>query len=112
MQNTHEVAQSIAPESKIVYVDNDPLVLAHARALLTNTTPEGVTDYIDADVHDPELIIADARNILNFTQPIAVMFMGVLGHVRVRRHALDRRPRHGRGPIRQLPGALGRHQHQ
>ena len=60
MQNTHEVAQGVAPESKIVYVDNDPLVLAHARALLTNTTPEGVTDYIDADFHDPDLIIAEA----------------------------------------------------
>ncbi|MGH3929872.1 MAG: SAM-dependent methyltransferase [Pseudonocardiaceae bacterium] len=81
MQNTHEVAQHIAPESRIVYVDNDPLVLAHARALLVNTTPEGVTTYVDADFHDPDLIIADARNVLNFNRPIAVMFMGVLGHV-------------------------------
>lgn len=81
MQNTHEVAQQIAPESRIVYVDNDPLVLAHARALLVNTTPEGVTTYVDADFHDPDLIIADARNVLNLTQPVAVMFMGVLGHV-------------------------------
>jgi hypothetical protein len=82
MQNTHEIAQSIAPESRIVYVDNDPIVLAHARALLTNTTPEGVTDYIDADFHNPELIVAEARNILDFDQPIGVMFMGVLGHAR------------------------------
>jgi ubiquinone/menaquinone biosynthesis C-methylase UbiE len=81
MQNTHEVAQSVAPESKVVYVDNDPVVLAHARALLTNTTPEGVTAYVDADVHEPDVIIADARNVLNFTQPIAVMFLGILGHV-------------------------------
>ncbi len=81
MQNTHEVAQQIAPESRIVYVDNDPLVLAHARALLGNTTLQGVTTYIDADFHDPDLIIADARKVLNFTQPIGVMFMGVLGHV-------------------------------
>lgn len=80
MQNTHEVAQEAAPESKVVYVDNDPAVLAHARALLTNTTDEGVTDYIDSDFHNPEQILADARNILNFKQPIAVMFMGVLGH--------------------------------
>jgi hypothetical protein len=80
-QNTHEIAQSIAPECRVVYVDNDPIVLAHARALLTNTTPEGVTDYVDADYHNPELIVSDARNILNFTQPIAVMFMGSLGHV-------------------------------
>jgi hypothetical protein len=80
MQNTHEVAQSVAQNSKIVYVDNDPMVLAHARALLINTTPEGVTTYIDCDYHQPEQIIADAHNVLNFTQPIGVMFMGVLGH--------------------------------
>ena len=80
MQNTHEVAQLVAPESRVVYVDNDPLVLAHARALLVNTTPEGVTTYIDADFNDPDQIIADARNILNFNEPVAVMFMGVLGH--------------------------------
>ncbi len=81
MQNTHEVAQRIAPESRIVYVDNDPLVLVHARALLHNTTPEGVTAYVDADFHDPDLIISDARNVLNLSQPVAVMFMGVLGYV-------------------------------
>ncbi|MBV9141487.1 MAG: SAM-dependent methyltransferase [Pseudonocardiales bacterium] len=81
MQNTHEVAQQVAPESRIVYVDNDPLVLAHARALLHNTTPEGVTTYVEANFHDPELIISDARNVLNFRQPIAVMFLSVLGHV-------------------------------
>lgn len=82
MQNTHEVAQAVAPESRIVYVDNDPLVLAHARALLVNTTPEGVTTYVDADFHDPDVIIADARNVLNFSRPIGVMFMGVLGHAK------------------------------
>jgi hypothetical protein len=81
MQNTHEVAQRMAPESRIVYVDNDPLVLVHARALLVNTTPEGVTTYVDADLHDPELIISDARNVLNLSQPVAVMLMGVLGYV-------------------------------
>ncbi|MFD6389050.1 SAM-dependent methyltransferase [Nocardia sp. NPDC055029] len=82
MQNTHEVAQGVTPDARVVYVDNDPLVLTHARALLTSTTPEGVTTYIDADFHDPEQIIADARNVLNFNEPIAVMFMGVLGHAR------------------------------
>ncbi|WP_432943161.1 SAM-dependent methyltransferase [Kribbella sp. CA-253562] len=82
MQNTHEVAQSVAPEAKIVYVDNDPMVLTHARALLVNTTAEGVTAYVDSDYHEPEQIIADARNVLNFTQPIGVMFMGVLGHAK------------------------------
>ncbi|MGH3822227.1 MAG: SAM-dependent methyltransferase [Pseudonocardiaceae bacterium] len=81
MQNTHEVAQQVAPESRIVYVDNDPLVLMHARALLRNTTPEGVTTYVDADLHNPDPIISDARNVLNLHQPVAVMFMGVLGHV-------------------------------
>jgi hypothetical protein len=81
MQNTHEVAQQVAPESRIVYVDNDPLVLAHARALLIGTTSEGVTTYVESDVHDPDLIISDARNVLNLTQPVAVMFMGILGHV-------------------------------
>jgi len=80
MQNTHEVAQSVAPESRIVYVDNDPIVLAHARALLVNTTPEGVTTYVPADFHDPDQIIADAANVLNFNEPVAVMFMGVLGY--------------------------------
>jgi hypothetical protein len=82
MQNTHEVAQSVAPAARIVYVDNDPMVLSHARALLTNTTPEGVTTYVDCDYHEPEQIIADAKNVLNFSQPIGVMFMGVLGHAR------------------------------
>jgi hypothetical protein len=81
MDNTHEVAQAAAPECRVVYVDNDPLVLAHARALLVNTAPEGVTAYVDADLHDPERVVADAKNILNFAQPIGVMFMGVLGHV-------------------------------
>jgi hypothetical protein len=81
MQNTHEVAQSVAPDARIVYVDNDPLVLAHARALLVNTTPEGVTKYIDADYHDPSRIVEQAREILDFSRPIAVMFMGVFGYV-------------------------------
>jgi hypothetical protein len=82
MDNTHEVAQRAAPESRIVYVDNDPMVLVHARALLNNTTNEGVTTYIDSDFHDPEQIVSGARNILDFSQPIVVMFMGVLGHAR------------------------------
>jgi hypothetical protein len=82
MANTHEIAQSIAPDSKVVYVDNDPIVLAHARVLLQNTTAEGVTDYVEADYHDPDLILARAREVLDFDRPIAVMFMGVLGHAR------------------------------
>lgn len=79
--NTHEIAQRAAPESRIVYVDNDPLVLAHARALLTST-PEGATRYVDADLRDPGTILDGAREILDFTEPVALLFMGVLGHVR------------------------------
>ncbi|MFD3685724.1 SAM-dependent methyltransferase [Nocardiopsis sp. NPDC058631] len=78
--NTHEVAQSVAPESRVVYVDNDPLVLAHARALLVGT-PEGVTDYIDADLRDPDRILEQAAQTLDFDQPVALMLMGILGHV-------------------------------
>jgi len=79
--NTHEVAQHVAPEAKIVYVDNDPLVLVHARALLTSN-PEGVTDYIDADVRDPGKILQLAAATLDFSQPIAVLMVGILGHIR------------------------------
>jgi hypothetical protein len=78
--NTHEVAQGVAPEARVVYVDNDPLVLAHARALLTST-PEGATRYLDADMHDSEKLISGAADVLDFTQPVAVFFMGVLGHI-------------------------------
>src|SRR4249920_2665361 len=78
--NTHEVAQRLAPESKIVYVDNDPLVLAHARILLTSS-PEGVTNYIDADLHDPANILAEAGTTLDLDQPVALLLIGVLGHV-------------------------------
>jgi len=78
--NTHEVAQSVAPESRIVYVDNDPLVLVHARALLTSS-PEGATDYIDADARDPDKILEGAARTLDFSQPIAITMLGILGHV-------------------------------
>jgi SAM-dependent methyltransferase len=78
--NTHEVAQAVAPATRIVYVDNDPLVLAHARALLVSS-PQGATSYIDADMNNPAEIIDQARSLLDFDQPIALMFMGVLGHV-------------------------------
>lgn len=75
--NTHEVAQAIAPETKVVYVDNDPIVLAHARALLTSTSP-GVTTYVDADLRDPAKILREAASTLDFTQPVAVMLIAVL----------------------------------
>jgi O-methyltransferase involved in polyketide biosynthesis len=78
--NTHEVAQRVAPASRIVYVDNDPLVLTHARALLTST-PEGATDYIDADVHEPERILAAATRTLDLSRPVALIMIGILGHV-------------------------------
>ena len=78
--NTHEVAQRVAPESRIVYVDNDPLVLAHARILLTSSR-EGATHYVDADLHDPEAILAEASGILDLDRPVALLLIGVLGHV-------------------------------
>ncbi|MDT7615683.1 MAG: hypothetical protein QOF00_3130 [Pseudonocardiales bacterium] len=80
MQNTHEVAQQVTPSSRIVYVDNDPLVLAYARTLLVNTAPEGATTYVHADVRDPEQIMARASDVLDLERPVAVMLLGVLGH--------------------------------
>lgn len=78
--NTHEIAQRVAPESRIVYVDNDPLVLAHAQALLVGT-PEGATDYIQADVNDPQTILRGAARTLDLTKPVAIVLMGILAHV-------------------------------
>ncbi|MGH3903963.1 MAG: SAM-dependent methyltransferase [Pseudonocardiaceae bacterium] len=78
--NTHEVAQATEPECRIVYVDNDPLVLVHARALLTST-PQGATDYIHADLHDPDTITREAARTLDFTQPIALMLLGIINHI-------------------------------
>ncbi|WP_151476384.1 SAM-dependent methyltransferase [Streptomyces albicerus] len=78
--NTHEVAQRIAPETRIVYVDNDPIVLAHAEALLVST-PDGATDYIDADVRDPETILRSAAKTLDFTRPIALVMLGITAHM-------------------------------
>jgi hypothetical protein len=77
--NTHEVAQRVAPKSRVVYVDNDPVVLAHARALLTST--QGVTAYVDADLHDPERILAATARTLDLTQPVGLMLLGILGHI-------------------------------
>jgi hypothetical protein len=75
--STHEVAQSIAPESRVVYVDSDPLVMAHARALFTSL-PQGSCDYIDADLRDPETIVTQAARTLDFTRPAAVILVAVL----------------------------------
>lgn len=78
--NTHEVAQAAAPDSRIVYVDNDPLVLAHARALLTSS-PQGATDYLDADLRDTEKILAQAEGILDFSRPVAIMLIAILHYI-------------------------------
>jgi S-adenosyl methyltransferase len=78
--NTHEIAQRIAPESRIAYVDFDPLVLAHARALLTSS-PEGATDYIDADGRDSARVLSEAGRTLDFGKPVALIMSGILGHI-------------------------------
>jgi trans-aconitate methyltransferase len=78
--NTHEVAQRLAPESRIVYVDNDPMVLAHARALLCSTR-EGATAYIDADVTEPDRILEAAAGTLDLGRPVGLVLSNILGHV-------------------------------
>ncbi|WP_250562709.1 SAM-dependent methyltransferase [Sphaerisporangium fuscum] len=80
MDNTHEVAQRVAPESRVVYVDNDPLVLVHAHALLTSTPP-GVTDYVEADLREPGKILAKAARTLDFDRPVGLMLLGILHFV-------------------------------
>ncbi|HXV91725.1 MAG TPA: SAM-dependent methyltransferase [Pseudonocardia sp.] len=75
--NTHEVAQVAAPECRVVYVDNDPLILAHARALLVGS-PEGATAYIHGDLRDPDTVLREATRTLDFTRPIGLMLIGVL----------------------------------
>ena len=80
--NVHEVAQAVAPSSRVVYADNDPLVLAHARALLTSA-PEGRTAYVQADLRDPQSILSDpaVQRVLDFSQPVALMLVAVLHFV-------------------------------
>jgi hypothetical protein len=79
--NTHEVAQSVRSEARVLYVDNDPIVLAHARALLTSS-PDGETGYLDADIKDPDTILAGAAQLLDFTRPVGVMLVAVLHMLR------------------------------
>ncbi|MEU1006293.1 SAM-dependent methyltransferase [Streptomyces tibetensis] len=79
-ENVHQIAQRITPESRVVYVDNDPVVLAHARALLTSG-PEGRTDYIDADLRDPARILEQAAKTLDFDQPVALCLVAILHFV-------------------------------
>ncbi|WP_407703891.1 SAM-dependent methyltransferase [Streptomyces smaragdinus] len=81
MDNTHEVAQRLAPDARIVYVDNDPLVLTHANALLTST-PEGRTDYIEEDLRRPRAILDRASATLDFGRPVAVLLLGIMHFVR------------------------------
>ncbi|MFF2652542.1 SAM-dependent methyltransferase [Streptomyces sp. NPDC058045] len=78
--NTHEIAQRAAPDSRIVYVDHDPLVLAHARALLTST-PEGSCDYLEADVRDPRTILAGAARTLDLDRPVGLVLLGIMGQL-------------------------------
>ncbi|MFI7200565.1 SAM-dependent methyltransferase, partial [Streptomyces massasporeus] len=78
--NTHEVAQRVAPDARIVYVDNDPIVLAHANALLTSTR-EGRTAYLDADLYDPEAVLKAAAGTLDLSRPVGLMILNTLGHV-------------------------------
>ncbi|MGW1878235.1 SAM-dependent methyltransferase [Streptomyces sp. NPDC001975] len=80
VENTHEIAQGVAPEARIVYVDNDPVVLMHARTLLTSS-PQGVTQYVDADVHDPDTVVRRAAETLDLTLPVAVLMLGILNFV-------------------------------
>ena len=77
---THELAQSLVPECRIVYVDNDPMVLAHARAMMTSA-PGGAIGFVDADVRDPESIVAGASAILDFSLPVAVLLLFTLSYV-------------------------------
>ena len=76
--NTHEVAQAVDPGARVVYADNDSVVLTHARALLASTSAEGACGYVDADLHEPETILAQAAQTLDFTQPVAVLLLAVL----------------------------------
>jgi hypothetical protein len=78
--NTHEVAQAVAPDSRVVYVDNDPLILVHARALLASH-PDGATTYEEADLRDPERILDIATGLLDFRRPVAVLLLAILHHV-------------------------------
>jgi S-adenosyl methyltransferase len=94
--NTHEVAQSVAPSCRVVYVDNDPIVLTHARALLTSG-PEGATAYVDSDLRDTEKILAGAAELLDFSRPVAVMLIAVLHLIGDEDHPQD--------VIRRLMGA-------
>jgi hypothetical protein len=80
VDNTHDVAQSVAPDARIVYVDNDPLILAHARALMTST-PEGETNYLHLDMRETARLVELAGEHLDFDEPVGVVLQMVLGHL-------------------------------
>jgi hypothetical protein len=79
-ENVHQVAQSLIPDAKIVYADNDPIVLLHAQALLKGN-PAGVVAYLDADLRDPEKILREAAGTLDFSQPVGLLLLGILHNV-------------------------------
>jgi hypothetical protein len=99
---THVAAQQVAPGARVVYVDHDPLVLAHARALLASNPASG-TDYLEADLYDPATLVSRAREKLDFSQPVAIMLMGVMGHIG-NPHEDDDQV--GRSIVEHLKGAL------
>jgi hypothetical protein len=78
--STHQVAQSLAAESRVAYVDNDPIVLSHARALL-ESSPGGAVGFVDSDVRDPAAIVAGSRDILDYRRPVAVLLLFTLAYV-------------------------------
>jgi hypothetical protein len=86
VDNTHEVAQRVAPDARVVYVDNDPLVLAHARALMTST-PEGATHYLHIDMRDAARLLELAGEHLDFGEPVGVVLQMVLGHLATEQEA-------------------------
>ncbi|WP_067449882.1 SAM-dependent methyltransferase [Actinomadura macra] len=88
VDNTHEVAQRSNPASKVVYVDNDPLVLSHGRALLSGTR-EGATDFVAGDVHDPEAILESAARTLDLSRPVALTLLAIVQFVLDDRKAYD-----------------------
>ncbi|WP_017583785.1 SAM-dependent methyltransferase [Nocardiopsis valliformis] len=87
-QNTHEIAQAAAPDSRVVYVDNDPMVLAHARALLTGTA-EGATEFVDHDLRDADQVLARASKLLDLDRPVGLSIIGTLGHIPTLKEAVD-----------------------
>src|SRR3954463_11939142 len=86
--NTHEIAQRVAPDARIVYVDNDPLILAHARALMIST-PEGATHYLHTDMRDAARLLELASEHLDFSKPVGVVLQMVLGHLPTEQEAKD-----------------------